>query len=65
MGIGGGTDKYLVDNCGKMVLLDKLLPRLQEEGMEGIGQGERVEKRGGKRWGSGEEKRERMEWEES
>ena len=46
LGMGGGTDKHLVDNCGKMVLLDKLLPRLQEEGMEGIGQGERVEKRG-------------------
>ncbi|XP_053398932.1 SWI/SNF-related matrix-associated actin-dependent regulator of chromatin subfamily A member 5-like isoform X1 [Mercenaria mercenaria] len=26
------TDKHLVDNCGKMVILDKLLPRLQSEG---------------------------------
>ncbi|CAG0902990.1 unnamed protein product [Cyprideis torosa] len=26
------TDKHLVDNCGKMVLLDRLLPRLKEEG---------------------------------
>ncbi len=33
---GAGTNCHLVDNCGKMVLLDKLLPRLQEEGMEGI-----------------------------
>ncbi|XP_052277512.1 LOW QUALITY PROTEIN: SWI/SNF-related matrix-associated actin-dependent regulator of chromatin subfamily A member 5-like [Dreissena polymorpha] len=26
------TDKHLVDNCGKMCILDKLLPRLQIEG---------------------------------
>ncbi len=26
------TDKHLADNCGKMILLDKLLPRLQSEG---------------------------------
>ncbi|XP_074651868.1 SWI/SNF-related matrix-associated actin-dependent regulator of chromatin subfamily A member 5-like [Tubulanus polymorphus] len=26
------TDKHLVDNCGKMVLLDKLLPKLQADG---------------------------------
>ncbi len=26
------TDKHLVDNCGKMVLLDKLLPRLKKDG---------------------------------
>lgn len=26
------TDKHLVDNSGKLVILDKLLPRLQEEG---------------------------------
>nr|CAI5828700.1 unnamed protein product [Callosobruchus analis] len=26
------TDEHLVYNCGKMVLLDKLLPRLQEQG---------------------------------
>ncbi|CAH1776599.1 unnamed protein product [Owenia fusiformis] len=26
------TDKHLVDNCGKMVILDKLLPKLQEQG---------------------------------
>lgn len=26
------TDKHLVDNCGKMVVLDKLLPKLQEQG---------------------------------
>ncbi|XP_060580707.1 SWI/SNF-related matrix-associated actin-dependent regulator of chromatin subfamily A member 5-like [Ruditapes philippinarum] len=26
------TDKHLVDNCGKLVILDKLLPRLQSEG---------------------------------
>lgn len=25
------TDKHLVDNCGKMVLLDKLLPKLLEQ----------------------------------
>lgn len=25
------TDKHLVDNCGKMVLLDKLLPKLKEQ----------------------------------
>ncbi|ELT93996.1 hypothetical protein CAPTEDRAFT_18898 [Capitella teleta] len=25
------TDQHLVDNCGKMVLLDKLLPKLQEQ----------------------------------
>jgi SWI/SNF-related matrix-associated actin-dependent regulator of chromatin subfamily A member 5 len=27
------TDKHLVDNCGKLVILDKLLPRLQSEGI--------------------------------
>ncbi|KAG9509927.1 putative global transcription activator SNF2L1, partial [Fragariocoptes setiger] len=26
------TDKHLVDNCGKLCILDKLLPRLQEQG---------------------------------
>ena len=26
------TDKHLVDNCGKMVILDKLLTRLKEQG---------------------------------
>lgn len=26
------TDEHLVHNCGKMVILDKLLPRLQEQG---------------------------------
>ncbi|KAI6189842.1 Transcription activator [Aphelenchoides bicaudatus] len=26
------TDKHLVDNCGKMILLDKLLVKLQEQG---------------------------------
>lgn len=26
------TDQHLVDNCGKMFLLDKLLPKLQEQG---------------------------------
>lgn len=26
------TDKHLVDNCGKMILLDKLLNRLKEQG---------------------------------
>ena len=26
------TDKHLIDNCGKMVLLDKLLPKLQKQG---------------------------------
>ncbi|XP_052795307.1 SWI/SNF-related matrix-associated actin-dependent regulator of chromatin subfamily A member 5-like [Mya arenaria] len=26
------TDKHLVDNCGKLCVLDKLLPRLQEQG---------------------------------
>ncbi|XP_052828278.1 SWI/SNF-related matrix-associated actin-dependent regulator of chromatin subfamily A member 5 isoform X3 [Octopus bimaculoides] len=26
------TDKHLVDNCGKMVILDKLLPKLQAQG---------------------------------
>ncbi|KAK0042721.1 SWI/SNF-related matrix-associated actin-dependent regulator of chromatin subfamily A member 5-like [Biomphalaria glabrata] len=26
------TDQHLVDNCGKMVILDKLLPRLKEQG---------------------------------
>ncbi|RUS91446.1 hypothetical protein EGW08_000770 [Elysia chlorotica] len=26
------TDYHLVENCGKMVILDKLLPRLQEDG---------------------------------
>ncbi|KAK3611417.1 hypothetical protein CHS0354_034864 [Potamilus streckersoni] len=26
------TDIHLVDNCGKMAILDKLLPRLQEQG---------------------------------
>lgn len=26
------TDKHLVDNCGKMVILDKLLPKLQANG---------------------------------
>lgn len=26
------TEKHLVDNCGKMVILDKLLPRLKEQG---------------------------------
>lgn len=26
------TDQHLVTNCGKMVILDKLLPRLQEQG---------------------------------
>jgi SWI/SNF-related matrix-associated actin-dependent regulator of chromatin subfamily A member 5 len=26
------TDKHLVDNCGKMVILDKLLPKFQEQG---------------------------------
>uniref|UniRef100_A0A5S6PYK1 Uncharacterized protein n=1 Tax=Trichuris muris TaxID=70415 RepID=A0A5S6PYK1_TRIMR len=26
------TDQHLVDNCGKMVLLDKLLPKLQSQG---------------------------------
>uniref|UniRef100_U5EY61 Putative chromatin remodeling complex swi/snf component swi2 n=1 Tax=Corethrella appendiculata TaxID=1370023 RepID=U5EY61_9DIPT len=26
------TDQHLVDNCGKMVVFDKLLPRLQEQG---------------------------------
>ena len=26
------TDKHLVDNSGKMVLLDKLLPKLQADG---------------------------------
>ncbi|RWS11514.1 SWI/SNF-related matrix-associated actin-dependent regulator of chromatin subfamily A member 5-like isoform X1 [Dinothrombium tinctorium] len=25
------TDKHLVDNCGKMVILDKLLPKIQEQ----------------------------------
>ena len=38
-----------MDNCGKMVLLDKLLPRLQEEGEEGTGGRERREGREGKR----------------
>jgi len=27
------TDKHLVDNCGKMVLLDKLLPKVKEQGI--------------------------------
>ncbi len=26
------TDQHLVDNCGKLVILDKLLPKLQEQG---------------------------------
>ena len=26
------TDKHLVDNCGKMVVLDKLLPKLKAQG---------------------------------
>lgn len=26
------TDEHLVNNCGKMVILDKLLPKMQEEG---------------------------------
>lgn len=26
------TDKHLIDNCGKMNLLDKLLSRLKEQG---------------------------------
>lgn len=26
------TDQHIVDNCGKMIILDKLLPRLQEQG---------------------------------
>ncbi|GAV00283.1 hypothetical protein RvY_11157 [Ramazzottius varieornatus] len=26
------TDRHLVDNCGKMVVLNKLLPKLQQEG---------------------------------
>ena len=26
------TDYHLVENCGKMVVLDKLLPKLQEQG---------------------------------
>jgi len=26
------TDKHIVENCGKMTILDKLLPRLQKEG---------------------------------
>lgn len=26
------TDKHLADNCGKMVVLDKLLPKLKEQG---------------------------------
>lgn len=26
------TDKHLVDNCGKMILLDQLLKRLKEQG---------------------------------
>ena len=26
------TDQHLVDNCGKMVLLDKLLPKVKEQG---------------------------------
>lgn len=26
------TDKHLIDNCGKMCILDKLLPRLQDQG---------------------------------
>ncbi|ESN98569.1 hypothetical protein HELRODRAFT_101736 [Helobdella robusta] len=26
------TDRHIVDNCGKMVLLDKLLPRVKEQG---------------------------------
>ena len=31
------TDKHLVDNSGKMVLLDKLLPKLQKDGeLEGV-----------------------------
>ena len=34
------TDMHLVENSGKMVILDKLLPRLQKEGesfVEGCG----------------------------
>ena len=30
------TDKHLVDNSGKMVLLDKLLPKLQQDGALGL-----------------------------
>ena len=30
------TDKHLVDNSGKMVLLDKLLPKLQQVGALGV-----------------------------
>jgi len=26
------TDQHLADNCGKMVLLDKLLPKVKEQG---------------------------------
>ena len=26
------TDRHIVENCGKMVLLDKLLPRVKEQG---------------------------------
>lgn len=26
------TDQHLIDNCGKMVVLDKLLMKLQEQG---------------------------------
>ena len=26
------TDYHLVENCGKMVILDKLLPKLKENG---------------------------------
>ena len=26
------TDYHLVENCGKMTILDKLLPRLQKDG---------------------------------
>lgn len=26
------TDKHLIENCGKMTLLDKLLAKLQEQG---------------------------------
>ena len=28
------TDTHLVYNCGKMCILDKLLPQLKEEGIE-------------------------------
>lgn len=38
------TDKHLVDNCGKMVLLDRLLPKLQVS-TSACGDGERYGER--------------------